>query len=312
MIIAVGSGKGGTGKTTVATSLALSLSPRKPRFLDCDVEAPNAHLLLKPDFEQARTVTLPVPEVDSDRCDGCGRCEEVCQYGAILSVGRKALTFPALCHGCGSCVSQCPQGALVEAPRTVGRLEAGPARDGVRFRRGVLDIAERMVVPVIRALKRWSPTPPGDLEIRDLPPGTSCPVVESLRGADVALLVTEPTLFGLQDLLRMIELVQDLGMPAAVVVNRDGVGDAPVERVCRERMLPIVMRIPLERSLGEALARGLPLIDAQPAYRESFRKLLLELAVLSTMDSEGPRSASLDHPGLRDTSSSTTNLEMGA
>lgn len=281
MVIAVGSGKGGTGKTTVATSLALALSHEKLLFLDCDVEAPNAHLFLKPSFEFIREVMLPVPEVDAKRCDGCGRCAQVCAYGAILCVEEKVLTFPALCHGCGSCVSLCPQKALEEAPRAIGRLEAGRGRDGLQFCRGVINVAEPMAVPIIRALKGWSAAQSRDVEIRDLPPGTACSVVESLRGADAALLVTEPTPFGLHDLRLMIELLQELEVPAAVVVNKDGVGDAPVERVCRERGLPVLMRIPLERSLGEALARGCTLVDARPGYLTSFRRLFHELTDLS-------------------------------
>lgn len=289
MIIAVGSGKGGTGKTIVATSLALALASKRPLFLDCDVEAPNAHIVLQPTFEHSQAVTLPIPEVDTERCDGCGRCAEVCQYGAILVVDGRVLTFPTLCHGCGSCVSQCPRDALVETRRSIGRLEAGPARDGIRFRRGVLDIAEPMAVPIIRDLKRWTPAHENDLVIRDLPPGTSCPVVESLRGAEVALLVTEPTPFGLHDLRLMIELVQDLEIPAVVVVNKDGVGDAPVERICEERGLPILMRIPLKRSLGEDLARGQALVDAQPEYLAIMRKLYADLVHLTANGVSGGR-----------------------
>jgi MinD superfamily P-loop ATPase len=312
MIIAVGSGKGGTGKTTVATSLALALSSRTPLFMDCDVEAPNAHFILEPSYEHDRVVTLPVPEVDPERCNGCGRCAEVCQYGAILCVDGNVLTFPPMCHGCGSCVSQCPCEALVETPRAIGRLEAGPARDGIRFRRGILDIAEPMAVPVIRALKRWSPSASTDLVIRDLPPGTSCPVVESLLGADAALLVTEPTPFGLHDLRLMIKLVRDLNIPAAVVVNKDGVGDAPVERTCEEGGLPILMRIPLERSLGEALARGRALVDAQPEYLDSLQELFFNLLDLSSdgVHVEGRDSANA--PKTRGKDAGVPRLEQGA
>lgn len=279
-IIAVASGKGGTGKTTVATSLALAISDLSPVLLDCDVEAPNAHISLQARFDRQREVTLPIPEVDQSRCTGCGRCAEVCQYHAIVVVGGKVLVFPQLCHGCGSCTLQCPEDAITEIPRPLGLLEEGQAMDGIRLARGLLNIGEPMAVPVIRELKGWSPFPNAEVVIRDVPPGTSCPVVESVRGADFVLLVTEPTPFGLHDLKLAVQLTRELNLPIGVIINRDGVGDDAVDEYCQEQGLPILMRIPLERRIGEALAQGHVFVDAFPEYLPDFVRLYEQILSL--------------------------------
>jgi MinD superfamily P-loop ATPase len=283
--IVVASGKGGTGKTTVATSLALSLvpesqpvatttlAPQPPLFLDCDVEAPNAHLFLTPTFERREEVGLLIPEVDESRCTFCGRCAEVCQFHAIAVIGHKTMVFPELCHGCGSCTLTCPEGAISERLDVMGILEAGPTPSGITFAQGVMNVGEPMAVPIIRQLKQWVSAGAGQPVILDAPPGTSCPVVESVRGADFALLVTEPTPFGLHDLRLMAEVVRELNLPAGVVINRDGIGDSAVDQFCAQAGLPVLMRIPLEREIGEAIAQGKPLIEARPEYRERFRDL---------------------------------------
>jgi MinD superfamily P-loop ATPase len=281
--ITVASGKGGTGKTTVATSLALSLAGDgagavSPLFLDCDVEAPNAHLFLDPLFERREKVNILIPEVDVARCTHCGRCAEVCPWHAIAVVGPKVLVFPQLCHGCGSCTLACPEEAIREVPNPIGVIEAGPARAGIRFAHGVLDVGEPMAVPIIRQLKKGSTNQQTNqttnpLTIIDASPGTTCPVVESMRGADFVLLVTEPTPFGLHDLRLAAEVAQELNIPAGVVINRDGVGDSGVEDYCRQTGLPVLMRIPLDQRIAEGIARGRPLIDIVPEYRERFREL---------------------------------------
>jgi MinD superfamily P-loop ATPase len=222
MRIAVASGKGGTGKTTVATSLALSLNSAKTLVLDCDVEAPNAHLPLAPTFERREEVGILIPQVDESRCTFCGQCAEVCQFHAIAVIGRKALVFPELCHGCGSCTLNCPAQAISEKLDVMGILEAGPTSTGAYFARGVMNVGEPMAVPIIRQLKKWeiagNEHHPGhdsnasgwETIILDVPPGTSCPVVESVYGADFVLLVTEPTPFGLHVLRLMVEVVREL------------------------------------------------------------------------------------------------------
>jgi len=281
MIIAIASGKGGTGKTTVATSLVLAISESSPVILDCDVEAPNAHLFLKPQFDQRQQVSMLIPEVDESRCTGFGRCAEVCQFHAIVVLAGKVLVFPELCHGCGSCGLNCPEEAILEVSRPLGVLEAGTAMDGIRFSHGVLNVGEPMAVPVIHQLKDWKPFPNGEVVIRDAPPGTSCPVVESIRGADFVILVTEPTPFGLHDLQLAAQLTRDLDIPAGVVVNRDGVGDAGVDETCRQEGLPIMMRIPLGRHIGETIAQGKTIVEAFPEYVPLFQELYDRILSLS-------------------------------
>lgn len=282
MMIAIASGKGGTGKTTVATGLAVSLAADRkqdlpasspPLFLDCDVEAPNAHLFLKPVFEERQEVGILIPQVDEARCTHCGKCAEVCQYHAIAVLGKKTLVFPQLCHGCGSCTLMCPEEAITETLDVMGLLERGPTPSGVDFARGVLNIGEPMAVPVIRQLKRWA-IPESDQDvIVDASPGTSCPVVEAVRGADFLLLVTEPTPFGLHDLRLTVEVARELNIPAGVVINRDGIGDLGVEEFCNVKGLPILLRIPFDRSIAEGIAQGKTLVEIYPDAISLFQQL---------------------------------------
>lgn len=282
MIIAIASGKGGTGKTTVATSLAMALSDkgRSVSYLDCDVEAPNAHLFLRPVFERRKEVALLIPQVDDDRCNGCGLCAEVCQYHAIVVLGGKTLVFPEMCHGCGSCTLVCPEKAISEVPETLGILVGGSVDGGIEFSRGVLNVGEPMAVPVIHQLKKWRNIQSADTVILDAPPGASCPVVESLRGADFVLLVTEPTPFGLHDLRLAVQLTREIGVPAGVIVNRDGIGDTNVDAYCNEAGLPILMRIPFAREIGEGIAQGKLLVEIRPEYREKLRQMYAHIEEL--------------------------------
>jgi len=282
MIIAVASGKGGTGKTTVAVNLVLSIAadqsvdPAHPLFLDCDVEAPNAHLFLNPTIVRREEVGILIPEVDYDRCTFCGRCAEVCAYHALAVVNQQVLIFPELCHGCGSCSLNCPEGAIHEVLHVTGVIEEGQAR-GIRFAHGILNIGEAMAVPVIRQLKKRigkTDLHPYSVVILDASPGTSCPVVETMRGADLVLMVTEPTPFGLHDLRLAVEVARDeLGLPVGVVINRAGIGDQRVEEYCAAEGIPILMRVPFDRRIAEVYSEGGLIIEALPEYREQFRKL---------------------------------------
>jgi MinD superfamily P-loop ATPase len=291
--IAIASGKGGTGKTTVATSLALSVATGSPdsevMFLDCDVEAPNAHLFLNPTLEHREEVGILLPEVDEARCTFCGRCAEVCQFHAIAVIGQKTLVFPELCHGCGGCTLECPQQAISEVLAVLGVLEAGPAAEGIRFAHGIMNVGQPMAVPIISQLKKraaemlqWPEVEgqDGRLIVLDVSPGTSCPVVEAVSGADFALLVTEPTPFGLHDLRLMFEVTKELGIPVGVVINREGVGDTGVEEFCAEAGLPVLMRIPLDRQIAEGIARGRPLVAIQAEYVGRFRELYRRIRTL--------------------------------
>jgi len=278
MIITVASGKGGTGKTIVATSLALALmgaddegvmGGRQLVFADCDVEEPNAALFLNPSLTERRLVHLLVPVVDPDLCTHCGRCAEVCQYHAIAVVAEKVLVFRELCHGCGSCTLQCPEGAIHEEPFVIGSVERGRV-GSMTFVQGTMDVGLPLATPIIREVKRLALSRGQDRPvILDAPPGTACPVVESLRGSDYALMVTEPTPFGLHDLKLAVTVAhRELGIPVGVVINRDGIGDLGVEDYCRAEGLPILMRIPLDRRIAVAYSNGVPLVAALPGYRE--------------------------------------------
>lgn len=276
MQIAVASGKGGTGKTTVAVALAqvLNREGRSTLLLDADVESPNAKVYCKPHWTGAAAVDLPVPEIDLERCDGCGSCGEVCQFHALVMLQGRPVVFPELCHGCGSCLLACPPGAVREIPFPIGSLRWGSTPEGIHFAEGELDIGRPMGVPVIASLKSWEQLPPAEWRVVDAPPGASCPVVESIRGADYVLLVTEPTPFGLHDLRKAASLAKDLKIPTGVIINRDGIGDRGVENYCRGTDLPILMRIPYQEKIGAGLARGHTLLEILPACAGEFQDLI--------------------------------------
>jgi MinD superfamily P-loop ATPase len=264
MIISVASGKGGTGKTLVATSLVLSLKDsHKVTLLDCDVEEPNGHVFLRPVLTSHKPVNILVPRVAEDKCTHCGKCAEVCVYHAIAVLGNSVLTFPQLCHGCGACSYLCPEGAISEEPRETGVVEWGHSK-GVGFVHGVLNVGEAMAPPVIRQVKEVASG--NGVAIRDIPPGTSCPVVEAIKGSDFCLLVTEPTPFGLNDLALAVDMVRELGIPCGVILNRAGLGDNKVEEYCREQKIPILLTIPLDTEIARLYSRGITLVEGMPQW----------------------------------------------
>lgn len=272
MIISVASGKGGTGKTLLATSLALSLKDiDRVQLLDCDVEEPNDHVFLKPEITGSKAVSTMVPKVDEEKCTYCGRCAEVCAYHAIAVLGNHVLTFPQLCHGCGACSYLCPEKAISEESRETGVVEWGHS-DGVEFVHGKLTVGEAMAPPVIRKVKEYANS--NGTVIVDVPPGTSCPVVEAIKGSDFCLLVTEPTPFGLNDFTLAVETVRELNIPCGAVLNRAGVGDAGVQEYCQKENIPILLNIPLDTEIACLYSRGIPLVDGLPQWRSSFRELL--------------------------------------
>jgi len=269
MILSIASGKGGTGKTTLAVNLAAALA-RPLRLLDCDVEEPNCHIFLGADIETSDPVGVPVPEVDEDACTACGACGEMCQYNAIVSLKTKPLVFPELCHGCGGCALVCPEEAITEQDRAVGVVETGRAGP-IAFVQGRMNLGEPMAPPLIRAVKRH--VKPDEINLLDCPPGTACPMITAVRGTDFVFLVTEPTPFGLHDLQLAVETVRLLGIPFGVVVNRVGVGDDRVHRYCAEEGVAVLMEIADDRRIAESYSRGGLAIDVADGLREEFVRL---------------------------------------
>lgn len=276
MIISIASGKGGTGKTTVATNLALVLGDRV-ELLDCDVEEPNAHLFLKPQIDRTEQVDTPIPLVDEAKCTFCRKCAEICRFNAIAVVGRKVLVFPELCHSCGGCVAVCPEGAITEIGRELGTVNYGH-RNGIKFINGRLRVGEAMSPPLIKRVR--ASRDPERITLIDAPPGTSCPVIAAMNGADFILMVTEPTPFGLHDLKLAVEAVRLLGIPCGLVVNRADIGDDKVFAYAREEGLPVLLTIPFERGIAEAYSRGETIIEALPQWRAKFLQLFADIEAL--------------------------------
>lgn len=268
MRIAIASGKGGAGKTTIAVNLAYAMAHdgHDVEYIDCDVEEPNGHLFLKPTITESFRATLPVPVVDESRCTACGACVKMCQYNALVRLGDTVMVFPGLCHGCGGCELVCKHGAISEQPRQIGDIRRGMA-SGIGFVDGRLAIGEAMSPPLIRGVLDKIDT--DRVSIIDAPPGTSCPVVTSLRTADFVLLVTDPTPFGLNDLGLAIDLVNDLNLPHGVIVNRAGLSDAARE-YCRSRGVPILAELPDRREIAEIYSKGYLLCNEDKPYRDRF------------------------------------------
>ncbi len=269
MIISIASGKGGTGKTTIAVNLTLSLG-NNVQYLDCDVEEPNGHIFIKPEFQPPITVGTPIPGVDKSKCTYCGKCGEICQYHAIVVIKNNVLVFPEMCHSCAGCWLVCPENAISPIDRELGVIEQG-YNGGVEFIHGKLRIGEAMSPPLIRKVK--SKIDPAKTVIIDAPPGTSCPVIESVKKSDFVLLVTEPTPFGLNDLKLAVEMVRSLKLKLGVIINRSDVGNDDVRDYCAEENIPILMEIKNDRKIAEAYSRGIPLIELYPEYGVKFQAL---------------------------------------
>ena len=265
MIISVASGKGGTGKTTVATNLALSIG--KAQFIDCDVEEPNANIFLKAKIKEHEDVSVSIPEMDKEKCDYCGKCSEFCVYNALAVVPSDVLVFPELCHSCVGCELVCPKDAVSWNERIIGRLEHGQVED-IDFYHGLLNVGEMQAVPVIKALKRK--VDKSKNVIIDVPPGTSCPVIESISGSDYCILVTEPTPFGLHDLKLAVEVTRHLNIPFGVIINRDGIGDKKVELYCKNENIPVLLKIPERKKIAHLYSKGIALASESHEWHEMF------------------------------------------
>jgi len=277
MIISIASGKGGTGKTTIATNLAVSVDT-PVQILDCDVEEPNVHLFLRPQMEETRTITTPVPEVDMEKCTLCGKCGEICQFRAIVVIGETVLPFVEMCHSCGGCMEVCPEKAITETARELGFVQSGRL-NGVEFVHGKLRVGEAMSPPLIKAVRAYAR--PELLTIIDAPPGTSCPVISAMKGVDFVLLVTEPTPFGLHDLKLAVGAVRILDIPCGLVINRSDMGDEGVLNYAKAENIPVLMEIPFDRKIAEAYSRGDMIVTAMPEMKEQFVRLYHDIAAIA-------------------------------
>lgn len=271
MQITITAGKGGTGKTTVATNLALAIKEKyQVQFIDCDVEEPDSHIFLRPELKKREPVYIRRPEVDEDKCNFCRKCSELCQFNSIAVFGENILVYPELCHGCGLCSIACPNEAIAEKEDQIGFIETGICQ-GFQFLQGELDLGEPMATPVIRELKRRVIS--NGVKILDSPPGTACSVIETISSSDFALLVTEPTPFGLHDLKLTVEVCAELKVPCGVVINRDGIGYEKVDEYCRGKKIPVLLRIPDRKEIAVAYSNGIPFVEEMPQWKNQFLSL---------------------------------------
>lgn len=268
MIISIASGKGGTGKTTVAVNLALCLGD--VQLMDCDVEEPNVHLFMSADLKKVEDVSILNPVVDLAKCDFCRKCAEFCEYHALAVIPNDVLVFPELCHGCGGCMLVCPQEAITEEERVIGHIDRGEY-DGIELWRGVLRPGEAMATPVIRQLKKR--IDPEKTVILDAPPGTACPVIETVQDTDFTILVSEPTPFGLSDLSITVEVLRELESDFGVILNRADIGDDGVEDFCKREKIPVLMRIPHSLEIAKLYAKGTPFVLEMEEWRDEFLRL---------------------------------------
>jgi MinD superfamily P-loop ATPase len=272
MIVAIASGKGGTGKTSLAVNMALSIG--RCQLLDCDVEEPNAYLFLQSNLIRTQPVYTTVPRIELGLCDYCGECAKFCQYKALFALKDQILVFPELCHSCGGCTLFCPKQAIFEEKHKIGTLTFS-STDDLNLVYGELEVGKPMAVPVIKAVKKQ--IDPKMNAIIDSPPGTSCPFVETVRGSDFCILVTEPTPFGLHDLKIAVEVLRKIGVPFGVVVNRADIGDKKLYEYCREEQIRVLLEIPCQRKIAELYSKGIPFSMEMPEWKTRFQALFNEV-----------------------------------
>lgn len=275
MRIAVASGKGGTGKSTISTNLAYFLSDKYENIalLDCDVEEPNCHIFLRPEFDETEIVKVPVPKIDKERCVSCGKCAAICQYNAMAFVKNKVLVFDELCHGCGGCMLTCPAGAIIEGFREVGVIKFGSSGNLV-FIQGESRIGEAMSPPLINAVKKYGRGKGYQTEILDCPPGTSCPMISAVSDADYVVMVTEPTPFGLYDLKLGVDVIKKIGIPFGIVINRSGENDNLIEDWAKNEGINVITKIPEDRKVAELYSKGEIYLKYYPEFEKYYEPLV--------------------------------------
>jgi MinD superfamily P-loop ATPase len=272
LIISIASGKGGTGKTTVSTNLALSIG--NAQFFDCDVEEPDSNIFLKADIFEEKKVNILIPEIDKKKCTFCGKCSDFCRYNALAVIKKDVLVFPELCHSCGGCDLVCPVKAIKYNFRAIGKIEHGKT-EGIDFYQGLLNIGEAQAIPVLKSLKKKIDR--NKNVILDAPPGTACPFVETVEGSDYCILVTEPTPFGLNDLKIAVDTVRLIGIPFGVIINRDGVGNNKVELYCQQEKIPILAKIPQSTEIAELYSNGIAFVNNLSGWKSKFKEIFAEV-----------------------------------
>ena len=275
MIISVASGKGGTGKTTIAINLALAIE--NCSVIDCDVEEPNAHIFLSPKIDSEKEITVFNPLIDEKKCTKCGVCIEACEFNALAQAGENILFFPELCLNCEACYELCPENAISNKKKKIGKIETGHTINGISFASGLLDIGFPRGIPIIQALK--DTIDENLITILDAPPGNSCPVIETIEGSNFCILVTEPTPFGLWDVRIAVEVVRDLEIPFGIVLNRAGMGgeNSLIEDYCKKEQIPILLKIPFDRKIAVAYSQGISLVDMDPKWKKEFLGLFKQI-----------------------------------
>ncbi|NHK32436.1 MAG: AAA family ATPase [Asgard group archaeon] len=275
MIISVASGKGGTGKTTVAANLANSLT--NSAIFDCDVEEPNVHIFLNPVINKTEEVVVFNPLISDEKCTKCGICADVCEFNALVKIPNNILFFPDLCMSCEACMELCPENAITKLDKIVGEINLGKTNNNIDFVNGILEIGIPRAIPVIEAVKEQ--INPQKIVILDAPPGTSCPVIETISDSDFCILVTEPTPFGLYDLKIAVEVVRLLKIPFGVVINKFGmVENSLIEDFCKKEEIDILLIIPFERKIAEAYSKGKLLVQIYPEWKDKFQALYQEIS----------------------------------